>query len=766
MLLTVSLQCQTVTLNVISASNTEPLVQAHAQNLESGRYAVADENGLIRMAALPGDSIQVRYVGYRDTVFMIRENKTEYEVRMKPAVLDEVMVFSEENFNRKASLGLQNIPMEFLETLPGLTGEPDILKSITFLPGVSGGREGYSHLYVRGGEQDQNLILYDGATLFNVNHAGGFISLFNTSLIRNVDFYKSYWPSKYGGRLSSVMDVRTINGNKEGFQGEVDIGIVTTKAHVSGPLFDNGKTSYTLGARTTFIDLFFLPRRIRIKNHKIQGNVPGYTFYDLNAKIDHRIDDRQSLSWSAYHGSDIQFANTYEESNGVPDEYLARYGLRNWTTSLNYSWVPGTRHNFRGHISYSRHRNYLEQSNETVQFDLQDEFESRAHSLRETNNQIHSLKGRLSGQYYSPDDWKLSYGMEAEQYIYQLRYDRYDQFQSNKNQSGEEYTDKLKSPASWNLSPFLDMEYPLTSHFKLKGGIRLQHFVSGDFSAWLPEPKAMATWDLSPSTTVNASYNHQHQPIHLVAYNLEAFFIENFILSDDKIAPASSHQWSLGYFRSLDRWIDNFSIEAFYKIQDDVLKYFPPYEDVQNIINFREHLHREGWTKSYGTEIMAQKTSGHFHGSIAYTWSRTQSVFPSLNQGKSFNADFDFRHQFNTLLIYEFMDEYKLSIQWVFKTGRPITWSNEIIPGGSLTGTNYEALDGINNERLPAYHRLDIGLKREQVSEKTGKRKWFGLNFYNAYFRKNPYTLQRKDGEWKIRSIFPIIPSINFGFEL
>ena len=754
-------------IRVISESSTESLVQAVGHNRQTDEYEVSDREGFLRIRAAAGDTVIISYVGYRDTNLTILPEVMRYEVRMKSATLDEVVVFGQESINQKAALGLQSLPLEFLDALPGLTGETDVLKSITFLPGVTGGREGYSHLLVRGGKQDQNLILLDGATLFNVNHAAGFISLFNTSLISHVDFYKSYWPSSYGGRLSSVLDIRTKNGNKEHFEGTVDIGIVTSKINASGPIFEDGRTSYSLGARTTLFDLFFLPKRIRINNRKQEGNVPGYTFYDLNAKIDHRIDDESSLSLSLYHGSDIMLGRTYEKLGQFHDDSANRYGLRNWTAALNYSRILSNRHSLQAHVSYSRHRNYLEKDQKELAFDFKSQYISTTHNLEQTDNDIASLKARVSGKYYSTGIWDLTYGLEAERLAYGFGYDEFSSFATNEDRTEGTFRDQLEGPESWLISPYLDAEMELGSQFRLKGGSRLTHFLTKDRQEWLPEPKAMLIWEAGPRSTFNTAYNRQHQIIHLVAYNLEALFIENFIMADIDIDPSSSHQYSLGYFQSFDRWIDNLSMELYYKKQEDVVRYIPPYKDLQTILDFKSSLVTNGETDSYGIELMVQKTSGDFHGSIAYTWAKTESVFPDLNGDRPFPSDFDYRNQFNTLLVYQISPEYRLSAQWVYLTGRPITWSNEEVPNDPLTGTEtYQIYPGINNERLPAYHRLDIGLRRDRVSDKTGKKYWFSLNVYNAYFRKNPYSVEFKDGKWKIRSVFPIIPSINVGFEL
>lgn len=752
---------------VVSEAAEEPLVQAYGQNLRSLKYAVADEDGYLRIAAAAGDTIRIGYVGYRDTGLVITDSDRRYTVRMKPAILEEVVIFGEQDFSRQAALGLQSVPMEFLQALPGLTGETDILKSLTFLPGVTGGQEGYSHLLVRGGNQDQNLILLDGATLFNVNHAAGFISLFNTSLISRTDFYKSYWPSSYGGRLSSVLDVQMKRGNKKQREGSIDIGLVTSKIDFSGPISKNGRTSYSVGARTTLLDLIFLPKRIRISRKKSYGAVPGYTFYDLNGKIDHRFNDREALSLSFYHGSDIMSGRVYEKSSSYDTDNLNRYGLRNWVAAANYSNVLNTRHSLYAHISYSAHRNYLEDNIFRSENDLQQKYLSTEIKDQRTDNDILSLKGRVNGKYYLPGDAILAYGLEAEQLTYGFQYRGGDGFKNKTDEFYQSFENRMKGAPVWLYSPYLDAEIGAGSAFRLKGGIRMTGLTAEKKGSWWPEPKAMLVWKSGPRSTFNVAYNRQHQPVHLLAYNMEGIFIENFILADQDISPSSSHQFSAGYFRSFARWIDNFSLEFYFKNQTNVVKYIPPHMDFPTALDYKPDILGGGKTESYGMELMLQKTSGDFHGSLSYARAHASSVFPDLNHGKSFPSDFDHRNQVNALLIYQINEQYRLSGQWTYLSGRPVTWTNEEVRGDPILGpVSYEIFHGINNERLPAYHRLDLGLRRDRISERSGRRYWFGLNIYNAYYRKNPYTLERREGKWKVRSIFPLIPSINLGFEL
>lgn len=762
-----SVTAQEVQIRVVSEWSEEPLAQAYGQNLRNAQYAIADEDGFLRIIAVGGDTVRIGYVGYRDTALIILDSVRRYTIHMAPAVQKEVVVFGEQDVSRDAALGLQNVPMEFLQVLPGLTGETDILKSLTFLPGVTGGQEGYSHLLVRGGQQDQNLILLDGATLFNVNHALGFISLFNTSIISHVDFYKSYWPSLYGGRLSSVLDVQTKRGNKNQREGSIDLGLVTSKIDLSGPLSQDGRTSYSVGVRTTLLDLIFLSKRRKISKKKVEGNAPGFAFYDLNAKIDHRFSEEEVLSLSFYHGSDMMSGNSYEIYGQSGSYHISRFGLRNWAATANYSKVLNVAHSFYGHLSYSSHRNYFE-NNVHRDEDTYGQYTHSTFSEQLSDNDILSLKGRVHGKYYFSETGRITYGLETERFTYGFGYRIAEGLKNRIEETEQRSADALKGPETWLVAPFLDGEIKLSSAFRLKGGIRMTRFAGEEKGKWLPEPKAMLVWKSGPRSTFRFAYNRQHQPIHLLAYNNEGFFMENFILSDGEIPPSSSHQFSTGFFRSFPRLLDNFSLEFYYKKQKDVVKYMPPQMDFPSVLSFRPDLFLHGKVESYGAELMTQKTSGDFHGSLSYSLAYARSEFPGLNLGKPFPSDFDYRNQVNALMIYQINDNYRLSAQWTYLSGRPVTWSNEEAAGADpVLGTySYEIYKGLNNTRLPAYHRLDMGLRRDRISYRTGKKYWFALNIYNAYFRKNPYTLIRNGDQWKIRSIFPIIPSVNLGFEL
>ncbi len=289
----------------------------------------------------------------------------------------------------------------------------------------------------------------------------------------------------------------------------------------------------------------------------------------------------------------------------------------------------------------------------------------------------------------------------------------------------------------------------------------------GDFTKFLPEPKALATFELNPKSTLNFAFNLQWQHTTLLGYTtLEGYFREFYTTADEETPPSTSYQWSTGYFAGLDsRWIDNLSVEVFYKRQKGLVRFIPSTDEDRDVLEYEKSLHHGGKNTTYGAEFLLQKTAGKVHASISYTYAHSSARFPTLNRGEVFDADFDFRHNASILLMYMWGKGYKIAASWSYPTGRPFTLPNSYSsPTGLSPG--YLMMTDINNYRMPAFHRLDLNLDREYLTRR-GKKQWFGISIYNAYNRINPFYMSSDDnGNLKVYGFFPIIPSFHFGFEL
>lgn len=749
------------TFSITDADGGAPLYMAYVQNLQSREVSTADEQGLAYMYAAAGDSIRVSYVGYQDTTLMVQENKNNYEVALHIRPLKEIVILSEEPFNRQAAQGKQHVSMEFLTAIPSLTGDADIMKTLTFLPGVTGGREGYSHLMVRGGEQDQNLILLDGATLFNVNHFGGFISMFHSEMIGSVDFYKSFWPSRFGGRLSSVLDLRSTPGNYQEHKQIFDLGLIYSKGKVTGPLWKD-KVSYSIGARRTFIDLITGPMIRNTRQGKRKGELPNIAVADANARVDARIADNQHLSLTYFYGHDKldYYSNLYDSKS---DE---RNTIRNAAVALNYNWHVNTQSSWRLHASLSSYRHAFEDdlrnprnSYGTPEIDI---------FHRNSGNDIRSLKFGAHGNRRLENRVEFSYGAELEQLDYNLFLDRSQQYQYGDLISKvDSFSGTAHRQDARTLAAYGDASYRITDRWKVKAGLRSPWYLYGDFTKFLPEPKALAIFELNSQSTLNFAFNLQRQHTILLGYTtLDGYFREFYTTADEDSPPSTSYQWSAGYFAGFDNgWIDNLSVEVFYKRQKGLVRFIPSTDEDHDVLVYENFLHHGGKNTSYGAEFLLQKTAGKFHASISYTYAHSSARFPTLNRGKVFDADFDFRHNAGILVMYMWGKGYKIAAGWNYQTGRPFTLPNSYSPRTDLSG-RYPLMTDINNYRMPAFHRLDLNMDREYLTRR-GKKQWFGLSIYNVYNRINPFYMSSdSNGKLKVYGFFPIIPSFHFGFEL
>lgn len=750
---------QRIAVTVTAAESGQTLYLAHALNVRTGQGNLSDEEGRIRLSAVPGDSVMVSYVGYQDTIFLTETGRTNYEVALSLRPMETVVIFAEESFNRKAAEGRQDVAMEFLEALPAFNGDPDIMKAVTFLPGVNAGKEGYSHLSVRGGGIDENLILLDGAPLYNVNHFGGFVSMFHSDMIRGVDFYKGYWPSSVGGRLSSVMDVHTASGNYKDRVFSADISPLSTKAHLSGPLWKD-KVSYMIGGRRTFLDLlaFRFMATKPIREGKKEGFAPLMTTYDLNGKIEARISDHQVLSFSAFRGSD----NFYHFRNEYGRRERDHYHILNGVYTLNYSHYLTSGTSLKAHLSTSGYEHFMEDelSDTKTRYDL-------------AGNSIRTHKIQVYGNTEFAGRGSVSYGMDYENTGYEIYMDRY-----RKITATDVLTDSLSLRTGLQrthvTSFFADGLYRFNDRFRLKAGIRLPRYARKTYSVLTAEPRLLMSYDLTGNTTMNVSYNRQSQFSHLMGFTQDnGYFREFYTASEKEMPPSRSHQWSTGlfhHFSDRDGWLHsaNFSVEGFYKIRRELNLFRTITDPNRSIVEYQDHMVHDGQGYTYGLEFLFQKTTGKLHTSLSYAYSRSRIRFDGVNSGKAFDSDFDARHSINALVIYKFRKGYQMSAQWNYYSGRPFTLPVSQSGEDIVVGAGYPLITEVNNARMPAYHRLDLSLDREWRTRRKGIKNWFGVSIYNAYDRVNPFFASPgyEEGTLEVSGFFPLLPSFHFGFEL
>ncbi|MBL0056666.1 MAG: TonB-dependent receptor [Chitinophagaceae bacterium] len=707
------------------------------------------------------------YIGFQPKIMEVelnRDRQINFYV-MPRTVLSEAVIVSSKKRDanvKNAQMGRFNLPIEQIKALPAFLGEVDLLKTIQLLPGVRNAGEGSSGIYVRGGGPDQNLILLDDAPVYNTGHLFGFFSIFNSDAIKNVTLIKGGMPAQYGGRLSSVLDVTMKEGNNQKFEVDAGIGIIASRLSIQGPIKKN-KASFILSGRRTYIDAF--SKLFVKKSSQFYGS--GYYFYDLNAKVNYIISEKDRIYLSGYFGRDVfDFSNgrqslkinipwgnstgtfrwnhvfnkkLFGNTTAVYNDYNFTFkalqndfelqlssGIRDISLKQDFDLYPFTGHKLRFGGIYTYHRftpSVVSGKQDTTVFKPNNAQRKFAHETA----------------LYLQDDWEVNEKIKINAGI---RYSWFQQIGPYKIYTTDEFGNRLDSNV-----------YASGRAVKTYGGL---------------EPRLTVRYALNDETSIKGSVTRNLQYIHLVSNAGTTLPTDIWVPSTYKVKPQVSWLYAAGLFKNFRDNMYETSLEVYYKDMRNQIEYeegFTPstLEDTENFFTFGK-----GW--SYGTELFVNKTKGRLTGWIGYTLSWTWRKFPQLNFGERYPAKFDRRHDMSIVAMYELSKKWKLSGTFVYGSGNAATLPQRFyIVGGVLT----QEYSRINEYRLPSYHRLD--LSAILTPKKNAKRKWkseWVFSVYNAYSRKNPYfvyfdqTGSPYNGTLEIQakqvSLFPIIPAITW----
>ena len=712
------------------------------------------------------------FIGFQLQEFPVKLNKNiRLNVNLKSNAIEtkEVNITAEkEDRNVQSSeMGRQTLDIEKIKTLPAFLGEVDILKSIQLLPGVSSAGEGNSGFYVRGGGPDQNLILLDEANVYNASHLFGFFSVFNSDAIQNVTLTKGNMPANYGGRLSSVLDIQMKEGNNKrvGMQG--GIGFVSSRFTIEGPIKkDTG--SFIISARRTFIDLFFGKPFVK-ESSSISGN--KYFFYDLNAKVNYRLSNKDRVFLSGYFGRDVfnfkspdseffvkvpwgnatatarwnhlfndrLFLNTsliytnykFEFEGGQNDFSFKLFsGITDYNLKEDFTWLPNVNHTVKFGGQYIFH--VFVPSNATakageVSFDI-------GKILRQY---AHDAAVYINDEYEINDKWLVNAGLRFTLFQQVGPFERY----INDPITGQA-TDTLHYSQGQNVKTYTHAE-----------------------------PRFALRYSINHLSSLKASVSQNYQYIHLASLSSISLPTDTWIPSSDKVKPQSSIQYALGYFRNLKNNTYESSVELYYKSMQNQIEYeegFLPENTVNsNLDNY--FVAGKGW--SYGAEFFLKKNKGKFNGWIGYTLAWTKRKFPDLNNGKVFFPKYDRRHDVSVVLSYDISKRWTLGATWVYATGNLNTFPERVFVLSN--GDILEDYGGQrNNYRLAPYHRMDVSATLKGKPHKRYESSW-NFAIFNVYNRYNPYIIyfdktysaDKITIKAKQISLFPLIPSVTYNFK-
>lgn len=645
---------------------------------------------------------------------------------------------------QSTATGLIDLPVEQIQAVPSFMGEADVMRTLQLTPGVQSGNEGMGGFYVRGGGNDENLIMLDDVAVYNVTHMLGFFSVFNADAINKVTLVKSGFPARYGGRLSSIIDIRLKEGNLEEYHGSASFGLLSSRLSVEGPLVKN-KSSFYLSGRRTHLDLFSTPLQLK-RDEKMK-----YYFYDLNGKLNYIFSSKDRLYVSLFSGTDEYdtYFNHRSVSGAAKNNNTSRDITINDETGSGWgSQIISSRWNHVfGHtmfmnltLSYSNFRFYVDQSRSSYQNELVNTYEQRYYSGIRDNG----LKADFD--YFPSPSHHMRFGAGI---VYHEFYPGIDIFRG-KELGGVSRDTTLGANSFYRpeYHAYVEDDFSIGDRVKMNMGVHASALNAGTTYYGFIEPRLSALFLLRDNLSVKSSYTHMTQYIHLVRNSSILLPSDMWLPVSDDIEPLRSSQFAVGIEWEINK-ATSLSVEGYYKRQKHILTY----RESAGLFNFDSDWASKltsGTGRSYGLEIFFHKKSGNWAGWLSYTLSRTRNRFPEVNGGKSFPANFDRWNDMSLFSSYKFTTGIDLAVNWLYGSGYPVTlptqkyYSPDIptIPGGA-NGSGHDLVAERNSFRMSSTHRLDLGLNF--TSKKSwGTRIWsFGV--YNAYSRQNPFFLYFAD---------------------
>ncbi|GAA4416039.1 TonB-dependent receptor [Nibrella viscosa] len=733
------------------------------------------------------DSVTVTFsfVGYQSVTYLVALHRNvALNVTLIPnsKELTEVVVTASRDKNRvsdDAQMSQIGVPIDQIRNLPALMGEKDVIKVIQLMPGVQKGSEGSTGLYVRGGGPDQNLLILDDALVYNAQHLFGFFSVFNGNALKNVELIKGGFPARYGGRLSSVIEMNMKEGDKQQLHLEGGIGVVASNVTVEGPLQKN-KSSFLVAVRRTYLDALAQPLS---KAFRTEGLIPNYYFYDINAKLNYQFGQRDKVYVSGYLGHD-QFRSQSPTNGNRPIDAGLNWG--NATATLRWNHLFSERLFANTSLVFSNYRFIIEQRDRNPASDAPLSVYSLSY-----NSAIRDISLKQDFDFYPSPRHTLRFGLKTtfHRFTPDAIVVKDGGVTIAKNQVIS--TDVLESGI------YLEDAWRPEGRWRLNTGLRLSHFLYGNRHYLRPEPRLSAACLLLPDLSVKASFAVMNQYVHLLSNTGTGFPTDLWVPTTNRIKPQQSWQAALGIAKDFPEQDWTLTVEGYYKTMDQIISYREGASFLR--LNTLESGNPGGWENnvtagkgwSYGAEVLLQKKVGRLAGWLGYTLSRTQWQFAELNEGQPFYPKYDRRHDVSLVGTYTLTPRIVLSVTWVYGTGNALTVpvgryiaylheGTAAAGAGKLTIPPFDGGSPVidysqkNSFRAEAYHRMDLSLQFRKYRRQY-ERTW-EFSIYNLYNQRNPFfyalgTKERGPGQspqtvlYKY-SVFSLLPSVSYKFRL
>lgn len=762
----------------IYQKNGEPLINATIRDVESGTGTLSNEHGFFSLTLLEGKhNFRITYIGFGEKVETIDLNKNKILkiYLIEDYSLDEVVIIGDMNSpihstqTGKVSLDVRDLQKEY-----ALFSSPDVVKTLQNLPGVASGTELLSGLYVHGGNNDENLFLIDGTPLYQVNHLGGLFSSFNTDIIKNIDFYKSEFPARYGGRLSSVVDVRTNDGDMQEYHGTFSMGLLDGRIQYEGPIIKK-RTSFNIAMRRSWLEAFSTPvLHFRNKSHENDKLDGRYAFHDINAKLTHYFSDKSKAYISFYSGNDIMKIDSKQSFNDFTENsdeelYRTKFNLQwgNTTAAIhwNYQFSPQLFANFT--TVYAR-------SHSSFNYEKEDKFLESGEITRIDNIERYNQSVIDDAGYRMEFDYRPGPSHHIRMGSNYLFHAFHPQGRVLKEYSGnEEQVDTVRNSSSpfyngHEFTLFAEDDIALSKKWQMNLGL---HYTMSKISGktyHATEPRAAIRYKWNDLTAMKVSYTEMNQFMHLLSSTYLNLPTDFWVPSTRNIPPMHSRQYAAGMYMQLPNHI-NLSIEGFYKTTDHILEYDGSNQLAPSVEHWEEEV-KEGKGKAYGIECALSRRMSKTSINVSYTLSWSKRKFTDIYRDW-YSDKFDNRHKLNISVRQQLTQQIEAYAAWNYHSGNRTTVPSQYVDEPMIPGINEKnprkwIYEKPNNATLPAYHRLDLGVNFHKVTKRGFERIW-NISIYNAYCRMNVLYARVEslsDGIFinKATGVFPIIPSFSY----
>jgi outer membrane receptor for ferrienterochelin and colicin len=781
---------------ITDESTGETLIGAGAM-VESGQAkgtgAVTNVYGYYTLTVPKGPATFLfSYLGYEQQTreFNLQRDTTINIILRPSATLEAATVVSQKDAGIQSTyLGAIDIPLVHIQATPVLFGEADVLKAIQMLPGVQGGNEGFTGLYVRGGGPDENLVLLDGIPIYNVDHMLGILSVFQTEAVKKVTLYKGSFPARYSGRVSSIVDIRTNDGNMKKTSGSVGIGVLTDKLHVEGPIIQD-KLSYSISARGLHSMMYDPLIRLYGKyginsfvdedgDYSAYGN---YFFYDLNGKLCWRLSDNDRFFLAAYSGKDrlgADFSEEWEQGANLTRTDMS-IGWGNNVASLRWNHIFSQKLFANTTVAFNRYNMSMGMGAKVREYDPTNPYILNFNF--KYNSGIQDWSGKLDFDYVPSPRHLIKFGSE---YTYHSFFPRTSTGIIEETAEGETNSEEINLGKDRNyygheLTFYAEDDMSITDRLTFNPGLNASFFYTDGRPYLELQPRLSAKYSFDKGITLKTGYARMAQYVHLLSSTQISLPMDLWVPITVHIKPVTSDQVSAGiYYDGYKGW--EFSVEGYYKYMQNILEYKDGASVIVSDKSWEDKVEM-GIGRAYGLEIFIQKTAGDITGWVSYTLAKSERRFPggTISLGQWYPYKYDRRHNFNINLNYKINDHLDANAAWVFASGPtttiPYRTTGTMGPDDNwVMNTSY--VTQRNNFRLPASHHLNVGLTHHK-KKKHGERE-LTLSVYNVYNRMNPnlvfvnyvnrYDEKTKSYVDKVQlqkvTILPLLPSLNWSYK-